>query len=171
MTTHTVFLDFAKAFDSVPHQRLLLKLENLGIRGNVLNWIKGFISDRQQRVFLDGEASNWEYVLSGVPQGSILGPLLFILYVNDIGTNVKSTIRLFADDCVIYNRIKERSDCMMLQNDIDTIYRWTQDWQLSLNTSKCKAMDFTNKRKPIRFNYVLNKNTLEQVKTYKVSVY
>ena len=166
-STHAIFLDFAKAFDTVAHQRLLLKLENLGIRGNVLNWIKGFISNRHQRVLLNGETSSWQPVISGVPQGSILGPLLFILYINDIGNNLKSPIKLFADDCVVYRRIVTRSHCIELQVNLHTLYRWTQDWQLGLNKSKCKSMDLTNKRKPVNFSYSFNNTNLEQVKTYK----
>ena len=89
-------------FDSVPHQRLLLKLDNIGVRGNLLTWISGFLANRGQRVLLDGSTSEWNEVTSGVPQGSVLGPLLFILYVNDILTHLSSLARLFADDCTIY---------------------------------------------------------------------
>ena len=119
-STHAIFLDFAKAFDSVPHRRLLIKLENVGIRGKLLKWIEAFLTNRYQRVLLDGQASNWERVTSGVPQGSILGPLLFLLYVNDIGDNLKSPNKLFADDCIVYKEIKERQDCEVLQRDIQT---------------------------------------------------
>ena len=110
----------------------------------MLNWIKGFIFNRHQRLLLNGETSSWQPVISGVPQGSILGPLLFILYINDSGNNLKSPIKLFADDRVVYRRIVTRSDCIELLDDIHTLYHWTQDWQLGLNISKFKSMDLTN---------------------------
>ena len=90
----TIFLDFRKAFDSVPHKRLLLKLERLGVSGNVLKWISSFLSNRSQRVVINGQSSEWTDVSSGVPQGSVLGPLLFILYVNDLPDEVKSYCKL-----------------------------------------------------------------------------
>ena len=93
-----VFLDFRKAFDCVPHKRLLMKIEKLGISGNLLKWIKDFLTDRQQRVLINGISSEWSEVSSGVPQGSVLGPLLFILYVNDLPSEVSSFCKLFADD-------------------------------------------------------------------------
>ena len=93
-----------------------------------------------QRFLLD-----WSTVLSGVPQGSILGPLLFLLYVNDIGTHLKSQIRLFADDCTIFREIASREDCEVLQSDVHKLYQWTCKWQLHLNLSKCKALCISNK--------------------------
>ena len=109
-STHVIFTDFSKAFDSVPHQRLLLKLEHRGVRGNLLAWISGFLANRRQRVLLDGSTSEWNEVTSGVPQGSVLGPLLFILYVNDIPTHLSSPVRLFADDCTIYRQVSLQED-------------------------------------------------------------
>ena len=94
---HVIFLDFSKAFDTVPHQRLLIKLENLGIRGQLLNWIKAYPVGRSQRVVIEGMSSEWTTVTSGVPQGSILGPLLFLAYINDIGNRVSSCTKLIAD--------------------------------------------------------------------------
>ena len=98
-TTHAVFLDFSKAFDTVPHKRLLLKLDHIGIRGKVLKWIQAFLCHRHQRVVINGVSSTWLPVTSGVPQGSVLGPLLFLLYINDLADNLNSDCRLFADDC------------------------------------------------------------------------
>ena len=121
-SAHTVFLDFAKAFDSVPHQRLILKPESIGIRGKLLQWIRNFLLDRYQRVLIDGQSSDWEPVSSGVPQGSILGHLLFIVYLNDIGEQMNSSIKLFVDDCVIYRQITNMSGREILQNDLNTVY-------------------------------------------------
>ena len=97
-----ILLDFAKAFDKVPHLRLLSKLTSYGITGNTQNWIKSFLSNRKQRVSVNGALSDITDVTSGVPQGSVLGPVLFLLYINYINGNIKSSIRLFADDSIIY---------------------------------------------------------------------
>ena len=97
-----ILLDFSKAFDTVPHQCLLTKLEHYGIQGDIHGWINSWLSQRTQRVVVDGESSEFIRVMSGVPQGTILGPLMFLLYINDISNNLTSHIRLFADDYIIY---------------------------------------------------------------------
>ena len=105
LQTDIVYLDFAKAFDTVPHQRLLIKLRNCGIRGKALNWIRSFLSNRRQRVVLRNGTSDWKNVHSGVLQGSILGPLLFLIYVNDMPDCVMSTTKMFAHDTKAYKVI------------------------------------------------------------------
>ena len=105
-----ILLDFAKAFDKVPHLRLLSKFTSYGITGNTKNWIKSFLSNRKQRVSVNGALSDITYVTSGVPQGSVLGPVLSLLYINDINGNIKSFIRLFADDSIIYRKISSKTD-------------------------------------------------------------
>jgi len=102
-STHAVFIDFSKAFDTVPHERLLLKLDHVGIHGPLLRWIRGFLTNRKQRVLINGSCSDWKSVPSGVPSGSILGPLLFLVYIDDISTELDSPCRLFTDDCVIFH--------------------------------------------------------------------
>ena len=97
-STHCLFLDFSKAFDTVPHQRLLLKLEHYGITGSLLKWFSAFLTQHRQRVAVNGCASRWASVLSSVPQGSILGPLLLILYVNSLSYKLNSSVNMFADD-------------------------------------------------------------------------
>ena len=123
---HCLLLDFAKAFYSVPHQHLLLKLESIGITGNLLQWIDRFLTSRFQRVVINGKFSEWLPVLSGVPQGSILGPLLFIIYINDITSVVQSSsIRVFADDASLYAKVSTQDDCLKLQDDLSRIYNWS----------------------------------------------
>ena len=104
-----ILLDFAKAFDKVPHLRLLSKLTSYGITGNTKNWIKSFLSNRKQRVSVNGALWDITDVTSGVPQGSVLGPVLFLLYINDIDGNIKSSIHLFADDSIIYRQISNKT--------------------------------------------------------------
>ena len=135
-----LYLDLQKAFDSVPHQRLLLKLEKMGITGNLLRWIKNFLSDRKQRVTLNGFSSDWSDVTSGVPQGSVLGPILFILYVNDLPSVVKSCCKVFADDTKLYKEIHGLKDYQDLQDDIYELCRWTAKWLLFFNANKCKVL-------------------------------
>ena len=133
-----VYLDFRKAFDSVPHIRLLTKLKAYGISGYLLDWVQDFLSGRKQRVVLNGDHSSWSTVSSGVPQGSVLGPLLFLIYVNDIPSSVDSTILLFADDAKLYRSIRCEADYLQLQHDIAIIlYEWSKTWLLNFNISKC----------------------------------
>ena len=101
-----IVLDFSKAFDKVPQQRLMTKLWNYGIRGNTHTWIKSFLLGRTQRVIVDGEGSGWVPVESGVKQGTVLGPVLFLSFINDLPKAVKSNVRLFTDDCVVYRQVK-----------------------------------------------------------------
>ena len=115
-----VYLDYKKAFDSVPHERLLVKLHAYGIRGNLLQWIKPFLTNRKQRVVINGKSSNLEPVISGIPQGSVLGPILFLIYVNDLPEMARSKLKLFADDTKLYKSIKDVADRSkeILQTDI-----------------------------------------------------
>ena len=110
--TDLIIMDFAKAFDKVPHRRLLHKLDHYGIRGSTHKWISSWLSGRSQQVVLDGQASDPVPVLSGVPQGSVLGPILFLIFINDLPDNIKSSVRLFADDCVLYRNIHSLQDCL-----------------------------------------------------------
>jgi len=142
---HVIFLDFAKAFNSVPHERLLLKLDHIGVRRDLYSWIRAFLTNQQQRVVCNGYLSAWSHVTLGVPQGSILGPTLFLVYVNDTADNLVSPVRLFADDCAIYRQVSVSADCTTLQGDLSRLYSWIQKWQLPLNPSKCKAICISNK--------------------------
>ena len=157
-------MDFAKAFDTVPHHRLIHKLQQAGIRGRVLYWVKSFLSARKQRVVLRNGVSSWLNVTRGVPQGSILGFLLFILYVNDIPESVKSTVKMFADDTKIYQEIKEKEDCERLQMSLNAISAWSRTWLLKFNASKCVVLSIRNK---LDYKYTLNDTYLEKVHDQK----
>jgi len=135
-----IYLDYSKAFDSVPHLRLLSKLQSYGINGKLLLWIKNFLIGRKQRVVLNGSSSGWVNVTSGVPQGSVLGPLLFILYVNDITDGLQSTLEMFADDSKLYRIIKTLRDVEILQEDLNFISNWSKLWLLKFNTLKCTVI-------------------------------
>ena len=135
-----IYCDFKKAFDSVPHQRLLKKISAYGIRGQILNWIRDFLADRKQEVVVRGVRSSLETVTSGVPQGSVLGPTLFNLYVNELPELVQSQIKLFADDAKVYQKISTQEDFEILQSDINHLCDWSECWLLDFNTQKCKVM-------------------------------
>ena len=102
-----IYLDFQKAFDKVPHQRLVLKLKSHGMGNSIVNWIEQWLTDRRQRVVLDGEVSSWKSVIGGVPQGSVLGPILFLVYINDLEEGVTGKILKFADDTKLFTKTKD----------------------------------------------------------------
>ena len=126
-------LDFSKAFDTVPNNRLLNKLDRYGIRNKTHTWISKFLKYRKQRVVIGGEHSTWTQVMSGVPQGTVLGPLLFLTYINDLPNNIHSSIRLFADNCVLYREIKNEIDSQERQKDLNSLMKWEYDWQMNFN--------------------------------------
>jgi len=136
----TVYLDFAKAFDTVPHQRLLRKLEGYGVGGQLLEWIGQFLTGRRQRVGVAGSFSQWTEVVSGVPQGSVLGPMLFVCYINDMPENIASFIFMYADDTKVFRRVECDKDREALQNNLDKLCEWAKEWQLHFNIGKCKVM-------------------------------
>ena len=119
-----VYLDFQKAFDKVPHQRLLLKLKAHGIGNDVINWIEKWLTHRKQRVIVDGEISSWKSVLSGVPQGSVLGPILFLIYINDLEDDISSKVLKFADDTNVFRKVTNDTDKQSLQDDLDKFVKW-----------------------------------------------
>ena len=148
--TDVAYMDFKKAFDAVPHTRLLGKLDSYGIKGKLLMWIKNFLSDRTQHVKINGAKSSERKVTSGVPQGSVLGPMLFIYFINDLPEVTTVTTKIFADDTKAYTAIKNDQDQANLQTTIDNMYRWTVQWQLKFNETKCKILhlgDNNQKRK------------------------
>ena len=150
-----IFLDLSKAFDTVPHKRLCNKLSFYGIRGALLRWIESFLTNRTQQVIIKDKSSDPLPVLSGVPQGSVLGPLLFICYINDIPNNISSTIRLYADDALLYRSIHNEKDVYALQNDLDLLTSWAAEWQMTFNPKKTEFLRITNKINPLESQYYL----------------
>ncbi|KAI8484647.1 hypothetical protein Bbelb_375880 [Branchiostoma belcheri] len=146
-------LDFTKAFDKVPHGRLISKLEYYGIQGPTLNWLKAFLTNREQTVVVEGKASAPVKVASGVPQGTVLGPLLFLLYINDLPDQLDSNVRLFADDCLLYVELSTQTDSQLLQKDLNTLEEWQSKWLMQFNPEKCYIMHITNKRTPHATSY------------------
>lgn len=157
-----IYLDFAKAFDKVPHQRLIMKLRNIGMRGRLLDWITAWLSGRQQRVGIRGAYSGWRSVVSGVPQGSVLAPVLFLIFINDIDDGLISHILKFADDTKIFSTVQNASDHQKLQNDLTSLVTWSKKWQMEFNIGKCKVLHVGKSNK--HFQYEMNAQILESTK-------
>ena len=150
-------LDFAKAFDTVGHARLLAKVESYGITNGLQNWLRSFLEGWTQKVVIDGETSDAAAVKSVVPQGSVLGLLLFLIFINDLAEHTSPTVRLFADDCVMYRQIANVHDCRVLRDDLNQLHEWDERWQLKFNKAKCNIMRATHARqKKIVFGYKLD---------------
>ena len=139
-------LDFSKAFDRVDHGLLLCKLKALGIKGRLVKWIESFLLGRRQRVLVDGHASDWSEMKSGVPQGTVLGPVLFLTYVCDIEAGIESVVSCFADATRVMRAVSEPNDVMKLQEDLVKIYSWDQDNNMSFNDDKLKVLQYGNSR-------------------------
>ena len=154
--TDVLLLDFSKAFDKVPHLRLATKLNFYGIRGKTLAWIQDFLDGREQCVAVNGTHSKWSPVTSGVPQGSVLGPTLFLVYINDIVSDIDSTLRLFADDSILYREVTCPEDQAILQKDLNKVFQWADQWQMCFNASKCETLTITRKLKPLNHTYEVN---------------
>ena len=151
-----VYLDFSKAFDKVPHKRLIAKLSAAGVRGNILQWIEAWLSNRKQRTVLNGKCSEWTDVLSGVPQGSVLGPLLFIVFINDIDgvIDMYTMISKFADDTKLFRIVNSDADRAALQADIDKLFKWSCEWNMLFNSSKCSVIHFG--RQNAHYHYTMD---------------
>lgn len=161
-----IFLDFSKAFDKVCHKLLLYKLRQLNLDHKLLTWLEFFLINRSQFVSANDLTSEPRSVHSGVPQGSVLGPLLFLIYINDLASTVSSHIHLFADDCVLFREITCDNDIICLQSDLNAISVWCEAWRMELNINKCKLMHVS--RKPCQLpKYCLNNIPLDPVSSYK----
>ena len=157
----TIYLDFRKAFDSVPHQRLMSKLRSYGIAGCLEKWLHSFLTRRRQRVAINGKTSQWSAVRSGIPQGSVLGPIVFLIFINDLPEVVNSIVKIYADDTKLFREIRQRDDCDRLQADLDNLMEWSRKWQHQFNTSKCKTLHIGNQS--LHYQYQLGGDVLEEV--------
>jgi len=160
-----IYLDFAKAFDKVPRERLLRKIYAHGIRGPILGWIRSWLTGRKQRVVLNGRFSSWEEVLSGVPQGSVLGPLLFVIFINDLDNCVVllvDSLKKFADDTKLGKTVRGEGDRDQLQSALDRLCSWADSWGMEFNVAKCKVMH-TGHRNPM-YKYQMKGQELEETR-------
>ena len=160
-------MDFSKAFDRVPHHRLLNKIKYYGIEGNVLSWLSSFLAMRSQRVLVDGETSDFCKVVSGVPQGTVLGPVLFLVFINDLPSTINSPCRLFADDLVVYREVKCSEDEEAMQQDLNKLSEWEDTWGMKFHPDKCEHIVITRKRKPYTSSYTLRGHLLKTVSQAK----
>ena len=153
-----IYLDFQKAFDKVPHQRLLIKLKFNGTGESVVNWVRDWLSGRKQRFVVEGEESSWRPVISGVPQGSVLGPILFIIYINDLENEIGSNILKFADYTKMFRRVESQEDRHQLQVDLNKLVKWAEKWQMLFTKDKCKCLHIgqTNAKN----KYIMNNTVL-----------
>ena len=158
-----VLLDFSKAFDKVNHLQLLFKLSTHGVKGRTLKWISSFLGSRTQAVVLEGECSLEAPVTSGVPQGSVVGPLIFLLYINDLPENIQFQVRLFADDTAVYLTVSGPNDSNILQKDLNYLQEWERTWDMEFNPSKCQVLHISRARQPSHSQYTLHGEILESV--------
>ena len=166
--TDAIYTDFSLAFQSVNHVLLAHKLQNsYHLRDSALQWFVSYLSGRCQRVVVNGKTSQWTAVTSGVPEGSLLAPLAFALYINDLPQNLTSDCRLYADDQKLYRKIKTPADARLLQEDLDRLQEWCITWGLTLNPSKCKAFTMTLRRKPVQTTYKIGTSALEPVSSIR----
>ena len=159
--TDVLIMDFSKAFDKVSHTHLVQKLHHYGVKGQTARWIQEFLSDRKQCVVVEGEKSKSAPVTSGVPQGSVLGPPLFLYYINDIAESLSSTVRLFADDTIAYLTIKNTKDAKVLQEDIKKLENWENKWLMEFHPQKCEVLSITKNRNTINHPYTLHGHLLK----------
>ena len=165
--TDVVFLDFSKAFDTVLHTCLLKKLHHYGISNKTNDWIPALLSGRRQRVSINGTCSTWSSVLSGVSIGTVIGPIQFLIYINDITAGIDSKMRLFANDSIIYREIHDYQDHVSLQEDITKLQIWSEDWQMTLKPEKCYILTITYKINISRFSYTINNVPLASKDSWK----
>ena len=143
-----IILDFSKAFDSVPHQLLLKKVHHYSIRGTTYQWISSFLNFRTQHVLVEGQSLEKVPIVSGVPQGSVLGPVLFLIFINDQPEDINSRTRLFADDCILYRQISSENDQQLLQEDLDRLAAWEKTRGMEFHPQKCSVIAYLQSKNP-----------------------
>ena len=151
-----VYMDYQKAFDTVPHRRLMMKLKAYGITDPILGWVMNFLENRTQQISVEGETSDWKEVTSGIPQGSVLGPLLFVIFINDLPDTLSTDTYLFADDTKIFHVIKNENDHQKLQDNLDSMEEWSNKWLLRFHPDKCKHMHIGQQQETQKYT-LLNK--------------
>ena len=163
-----IYLDLRKAFDKVPHNRLMWKLKKIGgVSDKLARWMENYLMGREMRTVVKGKKSEWKKVTSGVPQGSVLGPIMFLIYVNDMPVGIDSYMNMFADDTKIMRRVKNMEDCNKLQEDLDRIYEWSKEWQMEFNISKSHVMKMGRSRYRPNKDYKLGGEKLEETNEEK----
>jgi len=160
-----VVMDFQMTFDKVNHSLLVHKLQHYGITGRNSIWVENFLKNRQQAVIVDGATSKFIPVESGVPQGSVLGPMLFLFYINDLPQQVSSDTRLFADDTICKRPVTSAQDQNTLQNDLNQLTVWEDRWNMSFHPAKCQVLRCNKSKKKHNSTYVLHDHPLEVVDT------
>ena len=166
--TDIIYLDKSKAFDKVDHTKLLGRLHQYGITGKLHDWFRSYLQGRKQQVTVLGATSRELPVTSGVPQGSLLGPILFLLFVDDLPNTVKtSRVACYADDTKIFKSIDSITDCNALQSDLNDLVSWSESSGLIFNQSKCKYQCITRKKSPVQPTYNINETPLESCDTEK----
>lgn len=156
-----IYLDFAKAFDKVPHRRLLRKLKRYGISDKLLKWIENWLGNRKQRVCVNGGRSRWAEVKSGVPQGSVLGPILFLIFIDDLDVGIVNRLLKFADDTKVFGKVNNEEEARRLQEDLDRLLTWSIDSQMEFNIDKCKVLHVGKNNR--NHDYTLNGHKLQSV--------
>ena len=163
VSRQTLYCWTSARLSTVSHEKLIYKLHGYGIRGKTLRWIKSFLNGRSQTVVLEGDCSEEVPVTSGIPQRSVLGPILFLAYINDLPEKVKSQVGLFADDTAAYLAINSLADSRQLQDDLDILQDREVNWNMEFNPGKCKVIRVTRSRSPLPTTYTLHNQTLEVV--------
>jgi hypothetical protein len=163
------FCDISKAFDRVWHKGLLSKLYRIGIQGELLSWFENYLTGRTQRVTIDGQESEWQNITAGVPQGSVLGPLLFLIYINDLTTVVQSDIRLFADDTILYMTVDDPvTTANALNTDLNNMLNWANQWLVKFSPSKTVSLNISKRKKKLpRPTLTMDNVPLREVDSHK----
>ena len=164
LEVRSVFLDISKAFDKVWHEGLIYKIKSMGVSGQLLNLLENYLTNRHQRVLLNGQYSAWAPLLAGVPQGSILGPLIFLIYINDLPNGLKANAKLFADDTSLFAIVKDKQESAdILNNDLLTISKWAFNWKMLFNPDPKKPAQevISSRKKQVQIHPTINLNNAE----------
>ena len=160
-------MDFAKAFDKVPHKKLIRKLREYGINSSINQWIASFLHQQQQRVVCEGEMSSWVPETSSVPQGSMIGPILFLVYINDLPAKLQAKVRLFADNTIVYMAVTNETDAAILQKDLKLLNEWENRSQMSFHPDKRNVLRVTWSGNSLTHDYILHNQILKEKDTVK----